>query len=129
LRFGVIDAVGLLLAGLLTSRQARTAPNDTQLAAGFDESLTLVYRVLFLMFAEARGLVPNWHPIYRDHYTIESLRDLAERPGARGLWEALQAISGWLQRLPGGHVDRTCVQRTALLAVAFADGRRLRNKR
>ena len=53
-----------------------------------------MYRVLFLMFAEARGLVPNWHPIYRDHYTIESLRDEAERPGdARGLWETLQAIA------------------------------------
>ena len=33
-----------------------------RLAALFDESLTVVYRVLFLMFAEARGLVPNWHP-------------------------------------------------------------------
>ena len=92
LRFGVVDAIGLLLSGLLES--GKRASIGGTLAAGFDESLTLVYRVLFLMFAEARGLVPNWHPIYRQHYTIESLRDLAERPdGARGLWETLQAIS------------------------------------
>ena len=36
-------------------------------------SLVADYRMLFLMFAEARALVPNWHPIYRDSYTIESL--------------------------------------------------------
>ena len=87
LRFGVIDAVQHLLAGLSTAGP----PDVPQL---FDESLTVVYRTLFLMFAEARGLVPNWHPIYREHYTIESLRDRIERPGhARGLWETLQAIA------------------------------------
>ena len=98
LRFGVVDAVGLLLSGLLGSGQT-APPAGERLAAGFDESLTLVYRVLFLMFAEARGLVPNWHPIYREHYTIESLRDLAEYSSthggddARGLWATLQAIA------------------------------------
>jgi hypothetical protein len=97
LRVGVIEAVGLLLSGLLASK--KRALSADRLAAGFDESLTLVYRVLFLLFAEARGLVPNWHPVYRDGYTIESLRDLLERPdgqsgdGVRGLWETLQAIA------------------------------------
>jgi N-6 DNA Methylase/Eco57I restriction-modification methylase len=87
LRFGVIDAVGLLLSGLVRS-------HEEALAAGFDESLTLVYRVLFLMFAEARGLVPTWHPVYRDHYTIEALRDQVDDPSrARGLWDTLQAIA------------------------------------
>ncbi len=38
--------------------------------------------------------MPLWHPVYRRSYSIEALRDLAELPGrARGLWEALQAIS------------------------------------
>lgn len=94
LRVGVVDSVGQLLAGLLESKLRGHRPKVVDLEAGFDESLTLVYRVLFLMFAESRGLVPNWHPIYRDHYTIESLRDAAERPGpSPGLWDALQAIS------------------------------------
>jgi Eco57I restriction-modification methylase len=96
LRLGVIDAVVKLLSGLLAGQFSRKQPraSSKQLANGFDESLTLVYRVLFLMFAEARGLVPNWHPIYRAHYTIESLRDEAEQSGtARGLWETLQAIA------------------------------------
>jgi hypothetical protein len=94
LRVGVIDAVNQLLSGLLQPRLRRRKASVIDLESGFDESLTLVYRVLFLMFAEARGLVPSWHPIYRDHYTIEALRDAADHPrhGA-GLWETLQAIS------------------------------------
>ena len=48
----------------------------------------------FLLFAEARGLVPLWHPTYRDGYTIEALRSFVERQEhARGVWESLQAIA------------------------------------
>ncbi len=62
--------------------------------AVFEQALTIVYRVLFLLFAEARGLVPVWNEIYRDGYTIDALcRRIAERPGAPGLWDAFQAIS------------------------------------
>ncbi|MEO5741779.1 MAG: N-6 DNA methylase, partial [Vicinamibacterales bacterium] len=87
LRVGVIESVQHLLGGL-----NKCGNND--LSRLFDESLTVVYRVLFLMFAESRSLVPNWHPVYRESYTVESLRERAERPGkAPGLWEALQAIA------------------------------------
>ena len=62
--------------------------------ASFEQALTVVYRVLFLLFAEARGLVPIWNEVYRDAYTIDALcRRMAERPGAPGLWASLQAIS------------------------------------
>ena len=64
------------------------------LEAALADALTIVYRILFLLFAEARGLVPQWHPIYRDSYTIESLRPAAEGDGPpAGLWQALQAIA------------------------------------
>jgi hypothetical protein len=63
-------------------------------AAAFDEALVVIYRVLFLLFAEARGLVPVWHPTYREGYTIEALRPAVETsPRPRGVWEALQAIA------------------------------------
>ena len=59
----------------------------------------VVYRILFLLFAEARGLVPRWHPIYRDGYTIEALRGPVEMlPRPIGVWEALQAIARLAQR-------------------------------
>ena len=87
LRFGVIEAVQCLLGAL--NKCGRHNLNHL-----LDESLTIVYRLLFLMFAESRGLVPNWHPLYRDSYTVEALRDRVERSGpARGLWETLQAIA------------------------------------
>jgi hypothetical protein len=87
LRQGVIDAVQHLLGGL-----SRCGTHDPSRV--FDESLTVVYRMLFLMFAESRCLVPNWHPVYKESYSVERLRERAERPGkANGLWEALQAIA------------------------------------
>ena len=50
--------------------------------------------MLFLLFAEARGLVPLWHPVYRDSYSIDSLRAAAEQPqAAAGLWDTLRAIA------------------------------------
>lgn len=93
LQAGVHDALGRLIAGFSAHRRnakpERASPSDS-----IDDALTIVYRILFLLFAEARGLVPQWHPLYRDSYTIESLRPLVEARGpAGGLWQSLQAIA------------------------------------
>jgi hypothetical protein len=62
--------------------------------AEFEQALTIVYRMLFLLFAEARALVPLWHPVYRESYSVEALRDIAEGPRRTpGLWDALRAIA------------------------------------
>jgi hypothetical protein len=78
-------------------RTAHIAPSgkrQTPCDGTFDEALVVIYRVLFLLFAEARGLVPRWHPVYRNGYTIEALREPVEmQPRPRGLWETLQAIA------------------------------------
>ena len=126
LRSGVVQALEQLLSGLLNARlRHRRAPREEELAAGFEESLTIVYRVLFLMFAEARALVPIWHPIYRENYTIESLRDEIEKTKViPGVWEALQAIARLAHRgCRAGTLDRTRFQRASLFAIAFTDGR------
>ena len=83
---GVLDALTLLLAALRRRQQ-----DD---AAVFEHSLTVLYRVLFLLFAEARGLVPLWHPVYRDRYSLHTIVSalLAGAP-CRGLWQTLHAIS------------------------------------
>src|SRR5262249_30977934 len=59
---GVIDALGILLAASLGAQPRR--PRRDHRDAVFAAALTVLYRVLFLLFAEARGLVPMWHPIY-----------------------------------------------------------------
>jgi hypothetical protein len=87
LQAGVESALAGLVAGFAGRGRA-------DLDAAVADALTVVYRILFLLFAEARGLVPHWHPVYRDSYTIESLRPIVEnrrRPG--GLWQSLQAIA------------------------------------
>ena len=89
LQVGVHEAViELTRAFAASSRRAARSPHL------LDESLMVIYRVLFLLFAEARGLVPAWHPVYRESYTIESLRmpvEKLERP--LGVWATIQAIS------------------------------------
>jgi hypothetical protein len=91
LKQGVLSASADVVAALVRPVRARRAP---PLADSFEQALTIVYRILFLLFAEARGLVPLWHPVYRDSYSIAGLCLLAEQPGgASGLWAALRAIA------------------------------------
>jgi hypothetical protein len=93
LRDGVLAASGDVLGALLRPGR-RTFAASPPLDRAFEQALTIVYRILFLLFAEARGLLPLWHTVYRESYSVESLRSAAERPQtAVGLWEALRAIA------------------------------------
>jgi hypothetical protein len=76
LRKGVRDA----LAGITRAidRASREVPRSRHGIRRDDEALTAVYRILFLLFAEARRLVPVWHPVYRDAYTLAALRSRLE---------------------------------------------------
>lgn len=80
---------------LLSSELSRTGERGTSPAgAARRQALTVVFRILFLLYAEARTLVPVWHPLYRGSYSIETLRDgLARGAPPRGTWEALQAMA------------------------------------
>ncbi|MCL4847685.1 MAG: N-6 DNA methylase [Acidobacteria bacterium] len=91
LRRGVREAVARLQAAFTAGqRRGHRGPLDEPTA----QALTLVYRVLFLLYAEARALVPGWHPIYRESYSLDGLCDrLARGEPMPGLWETLQAVS------------------------------------
>ncbi|HEY1911468.1 MAG TPA: N-6 DNA methylase [Vicinamibacterales bacterium] len=98
LRQGVLSASRDVLAALVSrhpsrerTRRSRSAPGDND--GSFEQALTIVYRMLFLFFAEARSLVPLWHPIYRESYSLEALRDAAEQRQSRGLWATIRAIA------------------------------------
>ena len=90
LRTGVLRAVIDLIAAFQVAFRGRRARAASQI---LEESLTVVYRLLFLLFAEARGLVPLWHPVYRDSYSMAELRHRLRQGDVRGLWEALQAVA------------------------------------
>ena len=95
LQAGVHDALGHLTGALAAaSRWRRRQMRPGAGPQPFDEALVVIYRILFLLFAEARGLVPSWHPVFSASYTIEALRGPVERlPTPRGLWETLQSIA------------------------------------
>jgi hypothetical protein len=87
LRDGVLDASTAILSALVARERVRPV-NDV-----FEQSLTIVYRLLFLLFAEARDLVPLWHPVYRESYSVEALRDAALDRSTVGLWDGLRAVT------------------------------------
>jgi hypothetical protein len=87
LQAGVIEALRVLtpaIGGVAVARQPRA----------FDEALTVLYRVLFLLFAEARDLVPHRHPTYRHAYALGTLwRQGLDARTARGVWDAIGAVT------------------------------------
>jgi N-6 DNA Methylase/Eco57I restriction-modification methylase len=85
---GVLEALALLVGTLAAGKRPAAMP------VLFEQSLTVLYRVLFLLFAEARGLLPVWHPVYRDRYSLDTIvTALLRGQRYRGLWLAVQAIS------------------------------------
>src|SRR5581483_8578285 len=91
LRNGVLAASHDVLLALTAGGRRR---RNTSLDDSFEQALTIVYRLLFLLFAEARALVPLWHPVYRRSYSVEALRAIAEQPTrSSGLWDALRAMT------------------------------------
>jgi hypothetical protein len=90
LKDGVLSASGDVLSALIGHQRRAT---DAELYTALEQSLTIVYRVLFLLFAESRGLMPLWHAIYRDGYAIETLVSIAMRGHSQGLWDALRATA------------------------------------
>ena len=112
LQVGVVDALAALgpvmRGGQAGEREGR-----------FSEALTLVYRMLFLLFAESRDLVPRHHPSYGPAYTVSALcREAAQSHGAApGLWDGLAAVTR-LSRAgcETSESDRPAVQRPLVLA-------------
>ncbi|MDH4062909.1 MAG: N-6 DNA methylase [Acidobacteriota bacterium] len=95
-----------------------TAPDHT--ARVLEQSLTIVYRLLFLFFAEARQLVPVWHRVYRDAYSVDALcRRVMAQPGTPGVWAAVQAIA----RLAHAGCRAADLTVTAFNGRLFAPGR------
>ncbi len=91
LRAGVLTASADILSALVVSTPRR---KGITAAGAFEQALTIVYRILFLLFAEARGLAPLWHQVYRESYSISALSAAIAGGGlAPGVWEALAATS------------------------------------
>lgn len=99
--------------------------SDELLTDVYHESLSLMYRLLFLFYAESRDLLPMENEVYRESYSLESIRDdiiaTHDDPdpkrffsrGATDLWDRLKQLfaavnKGWANIIPaynGGLFD------------------------
>jgi hypothetical protein len=98
LRKGVVEALEVLGNAFLTESLREELKDEEKLKAYHGELLRLVYRLLFLLYAESRNLIPHqgelsW--VYEKEYSVSRLRDRAAQGPAYGderrydLWEKL----------------------------------------
>jgi hypothetical protein len=106
LRDGVEAALAAFGDGLLSHPDNRGLREDVKSGEVREEGfykdlLRLVYRLLFLMVAEERGLISP-SPVYLEHYSMERLRRLADLrlpdEDHRDLWLSLQATFDLFRR-------------------------------
>ncbi len=97
LSVGVRKAIEALAQGAIDDLRERNVevPHLRQL---FADALKVAYRLLFVAFAEDRGLLPIDVPAYRSSYGFAHLRDEVLAPGAEWtdatsyLWDSMTAL-------------------------------------
>lgn len=87
MRRDVVDAAESLLQGILTNPANADLvghPTRSRLHELFEESLYVLYRVLFVLYAESRDVLPvGGRGAYGTSYSLDHLVELARRGGAR----------------------------------------------
>jgi len=94
LRDQVIDAIEKLGNGFAEDLDPDTFQNG-KVKEFYNEILNIIYRLLFLMFAEQKGWLPVRNSIYARTYSISALREKAElgnynHDEEKDLWEGLR---------------------------------------
>lgn len=91
LRGNIVRATEQLLQGVIDAPanrpfwkgtfRGKDVPDEDQIKSLFNESVYFLYRLLFILYAESRDLLPVGEAeIYRDAYSLEHLREMAEKP-------------------------------------------------
>lgn len=94
LRDQVIEAIEKLGNGFAESLDPDEFQNG-KVKGFYAEILNIIYRMLFLMFAEQKGWLPVRNSIYARTYSLSALREMAERGNyshdeEHDLWEGLK---------------------------------------
>ena len=102
LKAQIFDALRHLAQGFLDYAPNGLASDPATLRVIYDNSLIVLYRLLFVLYAEARDLLPlRENPLYRDRYSLAAIiKDVADDlrfgirllPGSATLWSRLQAL-------------------------------------
>jgi hypothetical protein len=98
LRGSVRAAVEVLGNGLLNDELRQRLEEPERLNLYYQELMRLIYRVIFMLYAEQRHLIPNlnakYATLFQNEYSVTTLRDLADNPSPirdtnTDLWERL----------------------------------------
>ncbi len=102
----VYDALRHLAQGFLDYAPNGLQPDAETLKDIYDNGLIVLYRLLFVLYAEARELLPvQESPLYRDQYSLHAIkhrvaRDLQQGirllPTSGTLWPQLQTLFGFI---------------------------------
>ncbi len=104
LRARIETVLGNVSRGFVAS-DGRVTYTEEERVAIFDSATVAIYRILFALYAEARGLLPAATPAYRDQ-SMAALAALAltyhtsgiPDPHGRTLWEGLKRIWTWIDK-------------------------------
>ncbi|KAB1198128.1 MULTISPECIES: Eco57I restriction-modification methylase domain-containing protein [Haloferax] len=98
LQSNVISALETLGNGLLNPeiREFLREGGEEEAQEYYQELLMIIYRLLFLLYAEQRGMMPGRDSLYTDEYSVTKLRQRAEKRRSQAdnntdLWHGLQA--------------------------------------
>jgi len=70
----VYDALELIAQGFLDYRRNKLKPTPDTLREIYEQSLVLLYRLLFIFYAESREILPMQNSQYRTHYSMDSIK-------------------------------------------------------
>lgn len=96
LKYNIKQAIEELGNGFLAGDIIQKLQEDEMYSSQFySELLIIIYRVMFLLFAEQRGLFPGTTSLYMEEYSITSLRNRVEqgipmRDEHTDIWEGLK---------------------------------------
>jgi len=102
LRQNVKRAIEALGNGFMTESLAEKMIEDEELCSRYySELLKVVYRILFLLFAEQRAMLPTRDSLYAEEYSLTRLREIAETRQGKDdhldLWEGLKVTFRMLE--------------------------------
>ncbi len=103
LRRNVKKAIEALGNGFLTLELTKKMIEDAEFCkAYYSELLRVIYRLLFLLFAEQRAMLPTRDSLYAEEYSITRLREVAETRRGKDdnfdLWEGLKVTFHMLKK-------------------------------
>lgn len=104
LKVQVYEALRHVAQGFLDYRPNQFQTDPGTLKAIYDNALIVLYRLLFIFYAEARELLPVQENVsYRENYSLDSIKKRIRRslttntlflPTTAILWAQLKALSG-----------------------------------